>query len=278
MKRTLHILFISSLFASCQSTPTEAISARIIATEDYQSQIKLDKKKQAELDLPFRGFSYNNKAITSIAFGSPETNSWSTIENNNPELMILTSAPAHELKKHPEYRSIREKVPFMCSPHTDDAVKYLYEWPYAKRIIPENQNGHYHSRIFGEKKNELHVILMDDSKTDKKWSWLENELKKSTQFKILSYAITEKNKVLELIKKNKISNLILLPNDHRVSRIEKVNGFKSIFEGISTERTPANDNLADTFGLIQIDWKNRKALIEILSAENSKNQVIDFKF
>lgn len=284
MKYTAGVILTSALlliFTSCQTPPKDTPVAPVknAATESYQAQIKLDKMKQAELDLPFRGFN-DEKNIQTIAFGSPETNCWDAIQKNNPELMILTASPEKNLLKLPEYRSIREKVPFMCSPTADSKNEFIRDWPYAKNIIPDTQNGVYHSKIFGTKKNQIQVIMIDLIDSDQKWTWLENEFKKPTALKILTGPTQNREKMLALIKKAKAKNLILLPNDRPVSNFEKteIKDLGSIYETFAVTRSIATAGTEPViFGLITINWAERQAKLEIRTIEDQKIQVVELK-
>lgn len=273
------VLFLTS----CLTAPPEsAASAQNSAvTEAYHAQIISDKKRQAELDLPFRGFN-DDKNIQIIAFGSPEANCWDAIQKSNPELMILTSAPEKNLLKLPEYRSIREKVPFMCSPTVDAKSDFLRNWPYVKNIIPENQNGTYHAKTFGTKKNQIQIIMVDQIDSPQKWAWLESEFKKPTALKILTGPTQNREKMFNLIKKTKAKNLILLANDRPVSTFEKteIKNLGSVYENIAKARNVANDTRVPTpinFGLIKIKWTEREAQLEIRNSEDQKVQVVELK-
>lgn len=287
MQHTTFLLLSSALvmfFTSCQTATKETTTAASVpvknaASESYQAQIKLDKMKQAELDLPFRGFN-DEKNIQTIAFGSPETNCWDAIQKNNPELMILTAAPEKTLLKLPEYRSIREKVPFMCSPTADTKNEFIRDWPYAKNIIPDTQNGVYHSKIFGTKKNQIQVIMADMIDSDLKWSWLENEFRKPTALKILTGPTQNREKMLTLIKKAKAKNLIVLPNDRPVSNFEKtdIKDLGSIYEAFAVTRSIATEGTEPViFGLIKINWAERAASLEIRTIDDQKLQVVELK-
>lgn len=287
MKYALDLIIASVLvllLTSCQTPPSESSVAapNSSASGTYHAQIKSDKKKQAELDLPFRGFN-DEKNIQTIAFGSPETNCWDAIQKSNPELMILTSAPEKNLLKLPEYRSIREKVPFMCTPTADTKTDFIRNWPYVKNIIPESQNGIYHAKIFGTKKNQIQVIMIDQIDSDQKWAWLENEFKKPTALKILTGPTQNREKVLTLIKKAKAKNLILLPNDRPVSTFAKtdIKDLGSIYETTAVTRTVASEaavTMPTNFGLIRINWAEREAQLEIRNIEDQKVQVVELKF
>lgn len=272
------MLFISLVAISCQNLPKHNNLRRSIASEDYQALIKSEKRRQAELDLPFRGFSMG-KNLQTIAFGPAITDNWETIEKNKPELMILTTTPIKNLSKIPEYRSIREKVPFMCAPNSDK-TEFVKEWPYIKNIIPENQDGLYHSKIFGVKKNQIQVIITDQLNSEKKWSWLESELKKSTALKILTGPAEKREKIFSLIKKTRAKNLILIPHESTVTNFEKneIKDLGAIYEVkhqsryISSEEEPVN------FGLIKISWPTRAVQLEIRNTNNQKVQKIDLRF
>lgn len=149
------------------------------------------------MDLPFRGFD-EEKGPETIAFGSCADQDqpqpiWTSIEKNHPELMIMlgdniyASKPEQKpiaeqykkLNKIAEYRSVREKVPFMATWDDHDSgqndggstnpelaeakTQFLKNWPYVKNLISEKQTGIYHSKIFGtkKKKNLLQVIMLD---------------------------------------------------------------------------------------------------------------------
>lgn len=276
-------LTVSALITSCQTTNKEVTNpnlAKPLATEQYQAQIKSDKKKQAELDLPFRGFE-NDKVIKTIAFGSPETNCWQAIQKNNPELMILTSVPLKNLAKLPEYRSIREKVPFMCTP-SETKSDFIKNWPYAKNVIPENQDGIYHSKIFGTKKNLIQVIMVDQFDSELKWNWLESEFKKPTALKILTSPTRDRDKLIALIKKSKTKNIILLSNDRPVTAFEKteIKDLGPIYESTSADRSIASsvETTPVIFGVIRIDWSDREAQLEMRNVEDKKLQVVELKF
>ena len=279
MRNILPLLLLLALVSSCQVFIKHNEPPRIASNEGYQAQIKSDKKKQAELDLPFRGFNAD-KSIQTIAFGSAATNCWEAIEKNKPELMILTSAPVKNLSKVPEYRSIREKVPFMCSPNSETKTEYLKDWPYAKNIIPENQDGVYHSKVFGFKKNQIQIILIDQINTDKKWTWLENELTKPTSLKILTIPVEEREKLFTLIKKIKLKNLIILPNNRPIVSIEKteINNQITVYEALAQSRKVSTDIEPINFGLIKVDWSSRKAILEIRTIDDKKVTMVSLIF
>lgn len=281
MKNYFFIIGFILFLTSCQELPKNQTlqnsPAREISSEVYTEQIRAEKKRQAELDLPFRGFEHE-KEIKIIAFGKPDSNCWAEIEKNKPDLVILTDLPDKGAKTIPEYRSVREKVPFMCNPNEEVKSEYLKEWPYAKQIIPENQNGTYHSKIFGNKKNQLQVIIVDQLETENKWTWLESELKKSTPLKILSGPLQNKDRLYKLIKKNNIKNLILLPSQGSISGLEKLENFNSVYQVQSTQRLPSSDSDFSNFGIIKMNWSTRSVQFKITRPQSENNQVVDIKF
>lgn len=296
-----------ALLTACQSPQKTPDSKRMISSEAYQAQIKAEKKVQAALDLPFRGFS-DNKNIQTIAFSSGINNEtpkplWPTIEQNNPELILLSTAatPLKNLYSAPEYRALREKVPFMATWYNYDFNKkeelkteFLKNWPYVKNMISSNQEGLYHSKMFGIKKKQIQIIMSDLSfskNSASQISWLESELKKTAALKIIAYETAQREKILNLIKKTKTKNIILIPNDRQlvgVAKNENGNGGGTVFEAITRTdfsnirnvSSLENSPLVPTpnFGLIKINWLQRVAQIEIRSIGNQKIQSLELKF
>lgn len=209
MIKNIITVIAALIITSCQSLPTNSSnSPSSSSNQALIDQIKSDKKKQAELDLPFRGFNID-KSLETIALGSCADQDqaqpiWSTIEKHQPELMIMlgdniyASSPLqkpiseqyNKMKKISEYRSIREKVPFMATwddhdygkndggetnPEREEARSQFFKnWPYAKNIAPDKNGAIYHAKLFGEKKNTLQVIMLD-TRTNR------SDLKKNVQ-------------------------------------------------------------------------------------------------
>ena len=195
------VVFAVFVVTSCQSSSSDSKnSGSSSMAKTFNNIIKSDKKKQSELDLPFRGFTID-KNIESFAFGSCADQDqpqpiWTTIEKNQPDLMIMLgdnvyassgtqkniSEQYKKLKKIPEYRSIREKIPFMATWDDNDFgendggennsekaeahLQFLKNWPYVKDLAPEKNGAIYHSKIFGTKKDTLQVIMLD-TRTDR---------------------------------------------------------------------------------------------------------------
>lgn len=195
-----YFTYISSsiVLLSCQNSLLKDNSANNknqSSASSYHQLIKSDKKKQADLDLPYRGFD-PEKNISVIAIGSVINQDlpqpiWQTVEKNNPNLFILSgngltfkkadqktiSDQYKKMKTVSEFRSIREKVPFMAiwddqdfalnDGGSDNSIKeiarteFIKNWSYLKLQLPNNQKALYHSKIFGTKKQTVQVIMLD---------------------------------------------------------------------------------------------------------------------
>ena len=249
------LLFAALIATSCQTTVSK--TPPLSSNQVLNNQVKNDKKRQSELDLPFRGFPID-QSVQTIAFGSCADQDqpqpiWYSIEKNQPDLMIMLgdnvyaaspgqkpiSEQYNKMKRISEYRSIREKVPFMAiwddndfgqndggesNPEKEEARnQFLKNWPYVKYLTTDKDGALYHSKMFGDKKTSLQVILLDtrfnrsdlkkndretedekknepkpylpdDSKnkhllSEAQWQWLENELKKPAAFRIIGSSI-----------------------------------------------------------------------------------------
>ncbi|MGZ3690456.1 MAG: alkaline phosphatase D family protein [Pseudobdellovibrio sp.] len=256
-KLNLGLITALLLVTSCQSaSPPPPVDKSVSVAEAVarHAQIKSDKKKQSDLDLPFRGFPIEQE-ITTVAFGSCADQDqpqpiWTTVEKNQPQLMLMLGDNVYALKaeqkplseqykklrKITEYRSVREKVPFMATLDDGDfgvgvsatqaekdesKLLFIKNWPYLRDLIDDRQDGVYHAKIFGKKKNTLQVIMLDtrygrsefkkndsadpaeretkpyladDDKSkrilsDKQWAWLEKQLKKPAGFRIIASSI-----------------------------------------------------------------------------------------
>lgn len=362
--------------AGATDSKSESSSSPSAAGANYNSIIKQDKKKQSDLDLPFRGFE-PEKPITTIATGSCADQDlpqpiWKTIEQNNPNLFIFSgdtlyaSKPEQKpipeqyrkLKLIPEYRSIREKVPFMAvwddhdmgtndgganSPEKEIArTEFIKHWSYLKTTLPNGQKALYHSKIFGAKKQKVQVIMLDTrwdrsdlkkntdeqkegepprpyvADTDKskhflskeQWSWLEGELKKPADLRLLVSSIqvipddhnfekwgnfpNEREKLFVLLQKTKAKNLIILSGDRHMASIAQLEIKKHgpVYEmtssglnkpakpgNILTDKTYFKDGYGPVnFGLILINWSKKIATLQVKSLENEVVNSVDVKF
>jgi alkaline phosphatase D len=196
---------------SCQSQPqTEANGSRGYDASLAKSRndlVKAEKRKQSEADLPFRGLDAT-QSIQTIAFGSCADQDqpqplWKTIEAQNPELFLFMgdniygssknqkplSEQYRKLNRIAEYRSVREKVPFLAiwgdhdfgqnesgaTPVDKEIARneFLKYWTYLRTQLPKNQKALYHSKMIGAKKNTVQVIMLDTR-------WDRSDLKKNT--------------------------------------------------------------------------------------------------
>lgn len=149
-------------------------------------------------DLVPRGLDFAN-APEVIAFGSCANQEmpqpiWDTIVKNNPDLFIFSgdnvyasskeakpiSAQYKKLNQIKEFRSFREKIPFLVTwddhdygvndggadnPDKEEAKKdFLNQWSYVKDSLRLNQGGVYHAKTLGgvkKKSPTVQVILLD---------------------------------------------------------------------------------------------------------------------
>ena len=223
-------------------------------------------------------------------------------------------------------------------------VKY---WRYINSLISPKQKALYHAKIFGQKKNKMQIIMLDtrwdrsplvkntqDSYepgknepgtfprpylpntdpmarilSDEQWLWLEGELKKSADLRVLVSSIQiiandhqfekwgnfpkEREKLFSLLKKTKAKNTILLSGDRHMAAIAKAeNAGFIIYEltasGINRPSRPGG-LVADTtysgepyglvnFGLIKINWEMKKVVLEVRSLEDEVKNSVEFKF
>nr|BFD60081.1 hypothetical protein CKG001_21880 [Bdellovibrio sp. CKG001] len=145
--------------------------------------------------LPSRGIDYS-ATLRRIAFSSCANQDepqplWKTISATEPDLFLFAgdnvyaSSPyqqpiAEQYRKLdliPEYRAMREKVPFMATwddhdfgmrdggnewTGKDAARKdFVNYWTYTRNSMPLEQRGVYHSKIIGPKKHLVQVIMLD---------------------------------------------------------------------------------------------------------------------
>lgn len=314
----------------------EELKKQIMATEYYQSIIQ-EKQRQSEQDMPFRGFAID-KRLETIALGSNLNQNqpmpiWKTIEKSNPDLFLfvgntifsqkntiknILSSLYRKLITNREYRSYREKIPFMSIwsdqelPEGLDAKEkesarkdFTKKWPYIANLISKNQNGLYHSKLFGDKKNKHTTqIIMLDTRWDKnsqqvlsqeQWTWLESELKRSASLRILvspmaleatqTESITwsnfqnQKEKLLGLIKKSKVKNLIVTTATQGFSSVKK-DDFPLIQVGRLNKLTEGkeDDPVAASFAVIKTNWDTKTSSLEIHDLQDQVKDKVEFKF
>lgn len=202
------LIFVMSFFIfSCASKVVSTTGATNEATEAKAANPteanKAPKPKYVHTplssnDLLPRGLDFANAPET-IAFGSCANQDapqpiWDVIAKSSPDLFLFTgdnvyasrpetkpiSAQYKKLNEIKEFRSFREKIPFLVTwddhdygvndgglenPEKDEAKKeFLNQWPYVKDSLRLKQGGIYHSKILGgvrKKSPTVQVILLD---------------------------------------------------------------------------------------------------------------------
>lgn len=215
-------------------------------------------------------------------------------------------------------------------------TSFLNYWIYLKQILPKNQKAIYHSRILGSKKERVQFIMLDTRwdrsplvknpefnpetqvpsvppkiylpSTDKathllgedQWSWLEAELKKPAELRIVVSSIQfiandhyfekwgnfphERERLLRLLKANKIKNLIIVSGDRHLAAISKLErGTDGVLYDItssalnrpSRNTEPEVDQmyispsfLKINYGSAQIDWSRKKVIFSIFDVDD----------
>lgn len=144
---------------------------------------------------PYRSLD-SGKLIETLAFGSCANQDqaqpiWKTIEATSPDLFLFTGDNVYASSPHqrpraeqyrkldliPEFRSFREKVPFLATWDDHDyGIKdggtswtekvqaqkdFMNFWPYMRAAIPLGQEGIYHSKIIGPKNKRVQIIMLD---------------------------------------------------------------------------------------------------------------------
>ncbi|WP_374030053.1 alkaline phosphatase D family protein [Bdellovibrio bacteriovorus] len=182
MKR---FLLLALLFTACAQTPKESKS---IISQPHGVEAYVSSLPAREID--------SAQMLTKIAFGScanqdkPEP-LWKDVGAAHPDLFLFmgdnvyASSPSQQpiaeqyrkLDWIPEYRAVREKVPFMATwddhdfglrdggadwTGKDSARKdFLNYWTYLRNSLPPEQGGVYHAKVIGPKKKAVQVIMLD---------------------------------------------------------------------------------------------------------------------
>ncbi len=230
----------------------------------------------------------------------------------------------------------------------DEARKtYLNYWNYLKQSLPRNQKAIYHSRIVGSKKQRVQFIMLDtrwdrsplvknpdynpddktippttlpkiylpttDTKTrmlsDDQWQWLESELKKPAELRILVSSIQmiandhyfekwgnfphERERFFQLLKKTKTQNLVILSGDRHLSAIAKYDNKNGLLYEITSsglnkasratepeidQTYTAPSFLKINYGMAQIDWPKKTVRFDVIDAEDKVqlSQIVKF--
>lgn len=230
------------------------------------------------------------------------------------------------------------------NPEKDEARNvFLNYWGYLKQTLPKNQKAIYHSRMIGKAPSRLHVIMLDtrwdrsdlvknpnydpaadvvprpylphqDTNTrilsEAQWQWLDEELSKKSELKIIVSSIQvipdahgfekwgnfphERKRLFNLIKNKKLKNVVFLSGDRHLAAFSKHELAKnhaihevtaSALNRPSRLKTSEVDAsyMGDSygpinFGMAQIDWKKKTVLFEIRDVENTvqRSQIVNF--
>ncbi len=227
--------------------------------------------------------------------------------------------------------------------------EFLQFWPYVKDAIPFQQEGVFHSKILGGlvtgKKRRLKIngpslqVIMLDTRTyrssleknpdpaavvgpyvatkdttktilgEEQWTWLEEQLKRPANFRILVSSIQviptehgfekwanfphERLRLFQLLKKLKITNLVILSGDRHFAAISQaeLKGAGNLLEITSSslnrpgtlqeEKDPAYQSAIynkENYGLASFDWKKKTAKFEIKDLQGKVVQSAVMKF
>lgn len=261
------IILLALIISGCaQTSGLTSRPSTALATETYIST------------LPSRGIS--GEVLSTIAFGSCANQDapqpiWSVVGSHEPDLFLFmgdnvyASSPFQKpiaeqyrkLDQIPEYRAVREKIPFMAiwddhdygqkdgdssySGKADARRDFMNYWTYVRNSRPLELDGLYHSKIIGPKKQSVQIIMLDTRffRTDKQllgetqWQWLEEELRKPAKMRFLVSSIQviaeehrfekwsnypeEKKRLFDLLRKTKIRNVVILSGDRHRGSIAK---------------------------------------------------------
>lgn len=211
---------------------------------------------------------------------------------------------------------------------------YLQFFPEDAKLIPQNQMGLQHSFVLGQAPQRVQIIMLDtrtyrsdlernptpktpldkfvptsdSTKTvlgEEQWKWLEEELKKPAEIRLLVSSIQvlpekhgfekwanfphERKRLLDLLKKTGAKNAVILSGDRHlaeVSRLE-VPGHGSIYDitssslnsptNIEKEVNPlrvGNFIAKENFGLVQIDWAQKKIHFDLRNIQGLKVRTV----
>lgn len=326
------LILLALIIGGCAQKPSAAENSKTIrGVETYISTLP-----SRGID----GKALNKLAFGSCANQDAPQPLWSTIGRHQTDLFLFmgdnvyASSPFQKpiaeqyrkLDQIAEYRAVREKTPFMAvwddhdygqkdgdgsySGKANARRDFINYWTYIRNSRPLELDGIYHSKIIGPKNKQVQVIMLDTRyfRTDQEllgetqWQWLETELRKPAQIRLLVSSIQfiaeehrfekwgnypkEKKRFLELLKKEKVKNLVILSGDRHRGSIAKmeVPGFGTLYDitasSINRPR-PEDENDAsytapafkgENFGLAHIDWQNRSLRLEL---RDKNDQVVN---
>jgi alkaline phosphatase D len=240
-----------------------------------------------------RGFDYE-AALTDIAFGSGANQNqpeplWAAIASSHPNLFVFLGDTVKledrsiaeqysKLNVIPEYRSLRETVPFLAVWNTQDYKvdsgqrDFLQQWSYLRDAVAQGQTGIYHAKIIGPKKKQVQFIVLDtrsfrgprlaDDKPnapvlgEAQWQWLKDQIRKPADVRFIVSSIpliparkdgeswnnypVERQKLFDMIKELKPRNLAVLSGGARQGSIAHT-GLKGWGQLYDITTGPLND-------------------------------------
>lgn len=293
-RRGLALAALCLMASSCQQAKVDSSAEPISATQVAKTDSTANAGKTSSPLVP-RGLDLN-KTLQLISFGSCSHQDlpqpiWRTIEQNKPDLHlamgdnVYASLPdtrpiAEQYRKQnniPEYRSFREKTPFMAiwddhdlglndggadAPSKAEGYEaFLKNFNYVRDAREPGQEGLYHSKIFGKKKNRVQIIVLDlryfrsplvkinnayvaneDPKVtmlgEAQWRWFEKKLKEKADVRFVVSSIQliandhiferwgemprERQRFFNLLKQTKVKNLFVVSGDRHLASIAKL--------------------------------------------------------
>jgi alkaline phosphatase D len=256
------------------------IAIKKVDTGRRISSLKPAKKYVHSLTPPTgiapRGIDYE-MVLSDIAFGSwinqnlPQ-HLWNPIAESNPQLFLFLGDTIKledrsfaeqyaKLNLNPEYKSLREKVPFLAIWNAQDYKvdtgqrEFVQQWSYLQDSINLGQTGLFHAKMIGPAKKQVQIILLDTRSFrgprlagdkpnapvlgDQQWRWLEDQLARPAEIKFIVSTIpviparqdgeswnnypVERQRLFDLIKKLKPKNLAIVSGGARQGSISKTN-------------------------------------------------------
>lgn len=216
-------------------------------------------------------------------------------------------------------------------------ASFLAFLPNSDKVIPPDQKGNFHSIIIGNKPSTLQLIMLDtrtyrsELKIDpdpnplkrylphnenvgtilgeKQWAWLENELQKPANLRVLVSSIQvlpqehgfekwqnhphERERLINLIKRFKLKNIVILSGDRHISEVSKLRLSKrnqlvevtssALNKGSSLKDEPNKLRSGQiygkpNYGIFEIDYGRRRLnyIMKSVDGEVLKNTRINF--
>lgn len=217
------------------------------------------------------------------------------------------------------------------NPDKEEARKaFWFQYPYVKDSTLLDQSGIFHSKILGgirvgrgrraRTTPSVHVIMLDTrwNRTapdatnatllgSEQWAWLEDQLDEKANFKILVSSIpvlteneqedswfqipSERNRLLNLIKRKKPKNLLLLSGDRRTGSISKLEleKFGTLYEITAgsynlpvtvkegQQLFPSDSYPNENYGVIALDLPRGKVTVSLKDLKGQTIQNLEIK-